>query len=194
MSSTPWYNVGPFDVFPEEFRLFFSGNPKARKAFEQYHSDLYEMEFWRSMQEKILSGKVEDIYPYRRKKRFTRDIPAGLIGMRLNVKMKQLRFFSIIGMAGVSPHENAIARKWAARFDVALIPIAFIALLAWYDNKHGHTMMTATFHSVTDWAMCSFFLTELLWISYLCGDRWRYLKYNWFNLIVLIARYAHYLE
>ena len=101
--------------------------------------------------------------------------------------MKQLRFFSIIGMAGVSPHENAIARKWAARFDVALIPIAFIALLAWYDNKHGHTMMTATFHSVTDWAMCSFFLTELLWISYLCGDRWRYLKYNWFNLIVLIV-------
>ena len=76
MSSTPWYNVGPFDVFPEEFRLFFSGNPKARKAFEQYHSDLYEVDFWRSMQEKILAGKVEDIYPYRRKKRFTRDMPA----------------------------------------------------------------------------------------------------------------------
>lgn len=78
MSSTPWYNVGIFDVFPEEFRLFFTGNPRAKKAFEQYHSDLYEVHFWRSMQEKILDGKVEDIFPYRRKKRFTRDMPAHL--------------------------------------------------------------------------------------------------------------------
>jgi isocitrate dehydrogenase kinase/phosphatase len=78
MSSTPWYNVGIFDVFPEEFRLFFTGNPKAKKAFEQYHSDLYEVYFWRSMQDKILDGKVEDIFPYRRKKRFTRDMPAHL--------------------------------------------------------------------------------------------------------------------
>lgn len=76
MSSTPWYHVGPFDVFPEEFRLFFTGNPKAKRAFEKYHSDLYQADFWRSMQERILSGNVEDIFPYRRKKRFTRDLPA----------------------------------------------------------------------------------------------------------------------
>ena len=37
MASTPWYTVGPFDVFPEEFRLFFTGNPKAKHAFEKYH-------------------------------------------------------------------------------------------------------------------------------------------------------------
>lgn len=76
MSSTPWYNVGPYDVFPEEFRLFFSGNPRARKAFETFHSDLYQVHFWRSMQEKIQSGKVEDIFPYRKRKRFIRDLPA----------------------------------------------------------------------------------------------------------------------
>lgn len=73
MSSTPWYNVGPFDVFPEEFRLFFTGNPKARKAFETYHSDLYQAEFWRGMQQKIQDGRVEDIFPYRKKKRFARN-------------------------------------------------------------------------------------------------------------------------
>lgn len=76
MSSTPWYNVGPFDVFPEEFRLFFTGNPKAKHAFEKTHSDLYHVDFWRNMQEHILNGNVEDIFPYRRKKRFTRDLPA----------------------------------------------------------------------------------------------------------------------
>ncbi len=76
MSSTPWYSVGPFDVFPEEFRLFFTGNPKARRAFEKFHSDLYDVNFWRNMQERISNGTVEDIFPYRRKKRFTRDMPA----------------------------------------------------------------------------------------------------------------------
>lgn len=74
MSSTPWYNVGPFDVFPEEFRLFFTGNPKAKRAFERYHSDLYHVDFWRQMQERIRNGNVEDIFPYRRKKRFVREI------------------------------------------------------------------------------------------------------------------------
>jgi isocitrate dehydrogenase kinase/phosphatase len=78
MSSAPWYSVGPFDVFPEEFRLFFTGNPKARHAFEKYHSDLYQVDFWRTMQQRILEGNVEDIFPYRRKKRFTRDLPAHL--------------------------------------------------------------------------------------------------------------------
>lgn len=76
MSSTPWYNVGPFDVFPEEFRLFFTGNPKAKRAFEKYHSDLYHVDFWRNLQERIRNGNMEDIFPYRRKKRFTRDLPA----------------------------------------------------------------------------------------------------------------------
>jgi isocitrate dehydrogenase kinase/phosphatase len=75
MASTPWYTVGPFDVFPEEFRLFFTGNPKARHAFEKYHSDLYRVDFWRQMQDRIEHGSVEDIFPYRRKKRFTRELP-----------------------------------------------------------------------------------------------------------------------
>ncbi len=75
MSSTPWYTVGPFDVFPEEFRLFFTGNPKAKRAFEKYHSDLYHVDFWRQMQDRIRHGSVEDIFPYRRKKRFTRELP-----------------------------------------------------------------------------------------------------------------------
>ena len=38
MSGTPWYSVAENDVFPEEFRLFFSGNPQARAAFEAQHA------------------------------------------------------------------------------------------------------------------------------------------------------------
>jgi isocitrate dehydrogenase kinase/phosphatase len=70
MSATPWYNVGPFDIFPEEFRLFFSGNPKARNAFDSRHSDLYDAAYWQGLKDQIEAGKVVDVFPYRRKRRF----------------------------------------------------------------------------------------------------------------------------
>jgi isocitrate dehydrogenase kinase/phosphatase len=72
MQSGTWYTVAPEDIFPEEFRLFFSGNIKARKMFEQMHSELYELEFWTNLQDKIRNGYVVDVFPYRRAKRFDR--------------------------------------------------------------------------------------------------------------------------
>ncbi|EAQ98354.1 bifunctional isocitrate dehydrogenase kinase/phosphatase [Congregibacter litoralis] len=80
MASQPWYSVGPNDIFPEEFRLFFSGNQRARKAFDAKHSDIYEARFWQSLQEQIRSGYVESFYPYRRKLRFPREEEPSLLG------------------------------------------------------------------------------------------------------------------
>jgi isocitrate dehydrogenase kinase/phosphatase len=76
MASKPWYTVGPNDIFPEEFRLFFSGNQRARKVFDGLHSDIYEASFWQGLQEQIRSGYVEDFFPYRRKLRFDRSLAA----------------------------------------------------------------------------------------------------------------------
>lgn len=75
MASTPWYEVREFDVFPEEFRLFFSGNPKAKQAFDNLHGDLYEVETWQNMQNQLVQGQVVDVFPYRQRKRFTRQLP-----------------------------------------------------------------------------------------------------------------------
>jgi len=72
MQSGTWYTVGPDDIFPEEFRLFFSGNMKARKIFEVMHCDLYDMSFWQNLQAQIRDGYVVDVFPYRRAKRFNR--------------------------------------------------------------------------------------------------------------------------
>ncbi len=72
MQSGTWYTVAPDDIFPEEFRLFFSGNTKARTMFEEMHSDLYQVEFWQDLQEKIRNGFVLDVFPYRRARRFDR--------------------------------------------------------------------------------------------------------------------------
>ena len=72
MASKPWYKVGPNDIFPEEFRLFFSGNQRAREVFDELHSDIYQAGFWQGLQEQIAAGYVEDCFPYRRKLRFPR--------------------------------------------------------------------------------------------------------------------------
>ena len=72
MASTPWYSVGPNDIFPEEFPLFFSGNQRARRVFDTLHSDIYEASFWTGLQDKIHAGYVEDFFPYRREFRFNR--------------------------------------------------------------------------------------------------------------------------
>ncbi len=79
MSSQPWYSVGPNDIFPEEFRLFFSGNQRARKVFDQMHSDIYSAEFWQRLQDQVRSGYIEYFFPYRRKLRFDRGVAAPAI-------------------------------------------------------------------------------------------------------------------
>jgi len=70
MSGQPWYTVAESDVFPEEFRLFFSGNPVARSGFEAQHADLYDYRYWQGLQQRIRDGFVFDTFPYRRSKRF----------------------------------------------------------------------------------------------------------------------------
>ena len=72
MQSGTWYTVDDNDIFPEEFRLFFSGNHKAREMFEAMHSDIYEVDFWQDLQGQIRNGVVVDVFPYRRAKRFDR--------------------------------------------------------------------------------------------------------------------------
>jgi isocitrate dehydrogenase kinase/phosphatase len=73
MSGQPWYSVGPKDIFPEEFRLFFSGNARARKAFDALHSDIYNVDFWHGLQARLQAGRVEDFFPYPQHLRFPRD-------------------------------------------------------------------------------------------------------------------------
>lgn len=70
MASQPWYHVAANDVFPEEFRLFFAGNRRARDVFDELHPDLYSAEFWSGLQQQIKDGQVGDVFPYRRKYRF----------------------------------------------------------------------------------------------------------------------------
>ena len=72
MSGQLLYSVGQNDVFPEEFRLFFSSNARARKAFDQLNSDLCEAGFRTNLRDKLRDGFVEDFFPCSGKLRFHR--------------------------------------------------------------------------------------------------------------------------
>ncbi|MBT8768935.1 bifunctional isocitrate dehydrogenase kinase/phosphatase [Metapseudomonas boanensis] len=69
MSSEPWYSVAPNDVFPEEFPRFLFADKGQRLLFNKLHGDLYEAEYWKSLQDAIRGGKVIDVFPYRRQER-----------------------------------------------------------------------------------------------------------------------------
>ena len=69
MAAEPWYSVGPNDVFPEEFRTFLLINPTVRKLFDELHSDLFEAGYWQQLQQNIINGHYEDVYPYPSKYR-----------------------------------------------------------------------------------------------------------------------------
>ena len=70
LANEPWYSVGPYDVFPEEFHVFLAGRPRIAKIFRQIHSDIFDAKYWQSLQADIEDGQVKDVFPYRRKKRF----------------------------------------------------------------------------------------------------------------------------
>lgn len=69
--SEPWYAVGSNDVFPEEFRTFLYFPGKLKDVFETHHGDLFGIQFWRSIQDKINRKEHIHIFPYNPKKRFS---------------------------------------------------------------------------------------------------------------------------
>ena len=71
MSADPWYSVAPNDVFPEEFRRFLFGRAQTKRLFEKMHGDLFDPDYWRELQRAIRHGQVIDVFPYRRRRRFS---------------------------------------------------------------------------------------------------------------------------
>ena len=66
LADTPSYGVGPHDIFPEELPRFLGLNSELRAVFDEHHADLFDIEFWQTVQDRINSGEVIEILPYRR--------------------------------------------------------------------------------------------------------------------------------
>jgi len=66
MAAEPWYSIAPQDVFPEEFPTFLFADSAKRRLFNQLHGELFDADFWQSLQQAIAAGKIIDVFPYRR--------------------------------------------------------------------------------------------------------------------------------
>ena len=64
LSSEPWYNVEPGDVFPEQIATFVTAQPQLRALLQQFHPELFTADYWCSKQQRIRDGFVEDVFPY----------------------------------------------------------------------------------------------------------------------------------
>jgi isocitrate dehydrogenase kinase/phosphatase len=72
MASEPWYSIGEYDVFPEEFISFITGNPQLKRLIQQNYAELFQPNYWKSVQEDIKNHRYRDIFPYSSSIRFER--------------------------------------------------------------------------------------------------------------------------
>jgi isocitrate dehydrogenase kinase/phosphatase len=64
LAAEPWFTVGENDIFPEELRAFLGLQGRVRESFLREHGDLFDVEFWRELQERHRRGEVVSFYPY----------------------------------------------------------------------------------------------------------------------------------
>jgi isocitrate dehydrogenase kinase/phosphatase len=73
LAAEPWFHVADTDVFPEEFRTFLRLPPGLDDVFNEAHSDLFELEFWTSIQNRLEMGEVIDVFAYSGARRLQRN-------------------------------------------------------------------------------------------------------------------------
>jgi isocitrate dehydrogenase kinase/phosphatase len=73
MSAEPWYDVGPNDVFPEEFENFLFNSGPMKDIFTDLHGDLFTAEYWQGLQNNIKEQQILDVFPYPVRRRFQND-------------------------------------------------------------------------------------------------------------------------
>lgn len=70
MSATPYYYVGPNDIFPEEFPRFLMRRGPKLAYLKSKHGQIFNADFWTDLQERLRAGEIPDVFPYRTRLRF----------------------------------------------------------------------------------------------------------------------------
>ncbi|WP_165727378.1 bifunctional isocitrate dehydrogenase kinase/phosphatase [Pseudoalteromonas sp. 31A1] len=70
LSSHSYFDIAENDIFPSQFKVFFSANELAFNYFNNEHSHLFLAPFWQGCQQQIHNGYLPDVYPYKQSWRF----------------------------------------------------------------------------------------------------------------------------
>ena len=69
IAAEPWFAVGKYDVFPEEFGYFLGLSPPLRSVFLAHHADLLTVAYWRDVKQRLRNGELFRVAPYGDEKR-----------------------------------------------------------------------------------------------------------------------------
>lgn len=64
MAEVPWFGVDGSDIFPEEHQRFLGLSDELAEVFLERHGDLFEVEPWRAIQQRIEAGELMEVFPY----------------------------------------------------------------------------------------------------------------------------------
>ncbi|WP_350602732.1 bifunctional isocitrate dehydrogenase kinase/phosphatase [Pseudoalteromonas sp. SMN1298-MNA-CIBAN-0114] len=70
LSSNSYFDIAENDIFPSQFKVFFSANEIAFNYFNNEHSNLFLAKFWQGCQQQVHNGYLPDVYPYKQSWRF----------------------------------------------------------------------------------------------------------------------------
>lgn len=93
--------------------------------------------------------------------------------------------FGILGLAGVSPHENARALRWARWLEWSMFGVLSLLVFVWYLEIRGRA--PDGWILVADWLIWGAFLTEILIVASLVDLPGRYLRQNWISVLVMVS-------
>jgi isocitrate dehydrogenase kinase/phosphatase len=66
-------SVAPNDVFPEQFEHFIVGKKHLKDLLRQYHSELFNPQYWKDVQDITRKGVIQNFTPYPPSIRFRHD-------------------------------------------------------------------------------------------------------------------------
>ena len=98
--------------------------------------------------------------------------------------MKLKPFHAIVGLAGVAPGENECARRTGHRFEIPMLILAIWIIVQWYMERRG--LISSRLTDISDILIWLFFILETVVLTSLVNNKWRHLRNNWINLLIII--------
>lgn len=91
------------------------------------------------------------------------------------------------GMGGVPLHDHQEAYVWEQRLHWVMVAIALLAIPAFYLEMQRSSDPLHSFGWELDLFIFLAFSLETVWMLHVCRQKWLYLRYNWLNVLIILA-------
>lgn len=92
-----------------------------------------------------------------------------------------------IGLAGVSPDDNARALRWQGRLHWLMVGVALLSLPAYMLSTADVRPFWHAVASILDFVILVAFAGELVWMMWISSHPFRYLFENWLNVVIILG-------